>query len=98
MYIEDLPRKSNVCAIEQSFSNVLNRTYVLCYYDNVSKWDSSLKIEYQHISVQQDRCRQKPTSRELPYARTSKERAINNQYVKAVGETQRVVSRMTDSI
>ena len=71
MHIEDLPRKSNVCATEQSFSNVL------LYYDNVSKWNSSLKIEYQHISVQQDRCRQKPTSRELPYARTSKERAIN---------------------
>lgn len=51
MHIEDLLRKSNVCAIEQSFSSVLDRTYVLCYYDNVSKWDSSLKIEYQHISV-----------------------------------------------
>lgn len=77
MHIEDLPQKSNICAAEQSFFNVLDRTYVLCYYDNVSKWDSSLKIEYQHISVQQDWCRQKPTSRELPYAMTSKERAIN---------------------
>ena len=77
MHIEDLLQKSNICATERRFFNVLGGTYVLCYYDNVSKWDSSLKIEYQHISVQQDRCRQKPTSRELPYARTSKERAIN---------------------
>lgn len=56
-----------------------------------------MKIEYQHISVQQDQRRQKPTSRELPYATTSKERAIIDYYVKAVGETQRVESRMTDS-
>ena len=77
MHIEDFLQKSNICATEQSFLKVLDRTYVLCYYDNVPYWDSSLKIEYQHISVQQDQCRQKPTSRELPYARTSKERAIN---------------------
>ena len=94
MHIEDLPQKSNICATEQSFLKVLDRTYVLCYYDNVSKWDSSLKIEYQHISVQQDRCRQQ-TDKPRASVRQDLERA-SDKCVKAVGETQRVVSRKTN--
>lgn len=80
----------SICATEQIFLIAIDRTLVLRYNNY-----TNLTIEYQHISVQQNRCRQKTTSRELPYATTSKERAI--RYVKAVGETQRVVSRMTNN-
>ena len=35
MHIEDLVKKSNICAEEQSFLITIDKTNVLCYDDNV---------------------------------------------------------------
>lgn len=44
----------SICATERSFLDALDRTLVLRY-----NYHTNLTIEYQHISVQQDRCRLK---------------------------------------